>query len=764
MRRESGTGNGRYRASSSTRRAWEALGVSNEERSAGRRALDTMAEGVARTSPKRVAGAIGRNISMANWLTIVVLTITIIALLVNSLISFMQSDALAGGLLDDRVRALRALKSAEIESYFRATERQTLALAESPMALEALDRFAMAYAELGTEPPSAADATAVVDFYRGGFGPDLAESSGVSVRWSDLAPSANAAVVLQAAYVAIPDLDPDERRLIDDAGDGSDWSSVHVEFHSRFVDIAERLEFDDLYLIEPQGGTIVYSAAKRTDFGTSLDRGPYSGSTLASLIRALSEEPEPGAVRLADLAPYGPALGEPVGFLASPIVDGDRLAGFLAVSIPVDEINAIMTSEGDWEEEGFGETGETYLAGADGRMRSISRTFLEDPASYYEGVQAAGSVSEAELASIRSLGTTVVFQRAADIDTLEAAAAGDQGVVDTTSYLNREVAATYEAVDIEGLEWFVALEVERDQVAVSVVEFRRRILLVVSIFVLVITFVTVGWARRALAPVRAISGRLRNALEGDDVGPADTGGGPLEMEALSDNIDRMMDMTRQRREQVTRAAEKRLDTLRGLLPATVVDRLELGDRLIVEQILQASIAVVAIDGLGELIRNSDASASRSALDEAVDILDAAAEEHGLERVKVIGDVYYAGCGLTHPYLDHAPRSVAFASEVKHRLRELSDRVTSPLEPATGVHSGPVSVGLAGSSRLVYDAWGSTLSTAYLLAHRAASGEILISDETKQMLPPEIDLRSSAGDASQPIWEVVAEDVTERSRS
>jgi class 3 adenylate cyclase len=211
----------------------------------------------------------------------------------------------------------------------------------------------------------------------------------------------------------------------------------------------------------------------------------------------------------------------------------------------------------------------------------------------------------------------------------------------------------------------------------------------------------------------------------------------MEMRELTADIDQMLAMSDRRQTELEEAAAERLDTLRGLLPPVIVERLDAGERLIVEQILQASVVVVVLEGLGELIRSRGADASRSILDRTVGVLDSLCGEHGLERVKVIGEAYYAGCGLNQPYLDHAPRTLAFAVDARRRLQVGDGERDPSLIPAIGIDSGPVSVGLAGSSRLVYDVWGESLTEAYTLAHRARPGEILISGRTRDMLPPDV---------------------------
>jgi hypothetical protein len=54
----------------------------------------------------------------------------------------------------------------------------------------------------------------------------------------------------------------------------------------------------------------------------------------------------------------------------------------MAVQVPIDQINAVMTGDESWADQGLGATGEVYLAGDDRLMRSASRLLLEHPDAY----------------------------------------------------------------------------------------------------------------------------------------------------------------------------------------------------------------------------------------------------------------------------------------------------------------------------------------------------------------------------------------------
>ena len=140
----------------------------------------------------------------------------------------------------------------------------------------------------------------------------------------------------------------------------------------------------------------------------------------------------------------------------------------------------------------------------------------------------------------------------------------------------------------------------------------------------------------------------------------------------------------------------------------------------------------------------EAGETQELLDALIYEVDAAALHHGLERVKLIGDAYFAGCGLSQPYLDHVPRSVAFALDVVNIVNEINLRYKTRLRPAVGIHSGPVTVGLTGSMRLVYDLWGEAVRCAHFLARQADAGEILVTDEVRTLLPPDVAVATRPG--------------------
>jgi class 3 adenylate cyclase len=280
-------------------------------------------------------------------------------------------------------------------------------------------------------------------------------------------------------------------------------------------------------------------------------------------------------------------------------------------------------------------------------------------------------------------------------------------------------------------------------------------------FVLILTFTGVVWAAHFVRPLRVLSARLRSltANEDEEADPTSqavrevTTKTTKEFAELTVGIDRMLAELHERERAISVADDQRHDIVRRFLPPDIVIRLEAGERNLVERIPNATIVAIVINGLGELVDDGSAEDVRDSVDGVVSTFDALAAQNGLERIKIVGDTYYAACGLDRPRLDHSPRSIAFAKDVLGAMHDAQSRGID-LSVAVGIVSGPVDAGLAGSHRLLYDTWGSTVTQAGFLARAAAAGKILISESVVAQLPPDIDIAEQPVEDGMPhIWMV-----------
>lgn len=699
---------------------------------------------VAEPASAKKVGWWARHTSVATRLAIGILAVSIVSLVGSVIIAVAGSGSEGEDLLHERLRAIAGGRADEITAYLGQVSASLEAIGAGRTAIDGVQEFTAAYNELEQldRDDLEAEESALGMFYLDEFVPRLEEVRGVPVDVLDVAAGVTpAGIYLQSAYLADNELAIDEKRLVTDAEDGSAWTEVHKALHPIFRASADRLGFSDIFLIEPETRTIVYSTNKRIDFATSLDSGAHSGTTLARLATRVIASGEPGVVVGTDFSSYAPAFDNPVAFAATPLFDGDQLVGVVAASLSDTVIDEIMSL--DWQSGRMGETGEIYLVGQDARMRSDSRAFVEDPDAYLERVDELGLATTEEQNQMRSLGTTVLFQNA-DGTAVRAALQGESGIISDTSYLGEEVYTAYQPLNSTAFDWAILAEQERTEVDEPVSEYVRGNVLLTTVVVVALTFFAVAWASSFVNPLRAMSTALRRIRESSEVTDVPSSGA-REFRVLAGHLNAMVENLVGRKRAVSDALARKMDILVALLPPAVADAVVKGDRRLVETVPHASAVVLVVGGLDDAFGAGDTGANRDLMHSIVDIVDEVAAVSGLERVKVMGDTYHAVCGVETPYLDHAPRSVRLAADARTEVRRFARESGLDLDISAGVSTGPITVGLIGNARLIYDLWGATAEQATALARLAAPGEILVSQDVRDRLPDGQDLAAATLD-------------------
>ncbi|MFN9199085.1 MAG: adenylate/guanylate cyclase domain-containing protein, partial [Planctomycetaceae bacterium] len=98
--------------------------------------------------------------------------------------------------------------------------------------------------------------------------------------------------------------------------------------------------------------------------------------------------------------------------------------------------------------------------------------------------------------------------------------------------------------------------------------------------------------------------------------------------------------------------------------------------------------------------------------------DDAAEKIGVEKVKTSGATYLAVCGLSVQRPDHTSRVVDFAQELVRIVERVNRDRGSMLRLQVGINAGPVTGGVVGRNKFIYDLWGETVSVARRLGERS----------------------------------------------
>lgn len=358
----------------------------------------------------------------------------------------------------ERLISSRNQTAAQIESYFTTVAAQAESMVSDPGVQQAMADFTSAYQEF---PLILENLSALQSYYTEEFSGRYREINAANdvdslSLYSGLTDRAK---VLQNQFIALNQNPLGSKDKLLSTSLQTAYDRVHRIYHPYFTKLIEKFGYYDVFLVDAQSGDVVYSAYKELDFATSLKTGPYKNSGLAKAYREGLTLKE--GTYFTDFESYTPSYDAQAAFVSAPIVVAGHTIGVLVMQMPLDVINEVMTHNHDWQQAGFGLSGETYLVGSDKRMRSDSRFIAEDKAGYLKLMQEIG-VSGDTLAKMDAQSTSIGLQTV-DSDSVTRALKGEQGVALIKDYRNVPVLSAYTPLDLQGLNWVLMSEIDESE-------------------------------------------------------------------------------------------------------------------------------------------------------------------------------------------------------------------------------------------------------------------------------------------------------------
>ncbi len=639
-----------------------------------------------------------------------------IAVLVTGVLGYFRArDALEKAVFD-QLTAARQTKTRQVESYFRTIQAELRLLATSKMVVDATREFRIAVDQLDRAATSSELRQKVSDWYVENFIPGMTRVLGKEPALADYLPVGAAPYYLQYHYIVANPHPKERRKLVDDPGDGSDYSRLHAVYHPLMRAAATSVGFFDFMVADPKSGRLIYTVEKEVDFTTSLQAGPYRRSSVAAAVARCALTPDRSAVCLEDFAPYAPSRGAPIAFMGAPVIDQGVVIGVLIAQLSNEEIDDVVTGGRRWRQEGFGDTGEAYLVGPDYLVRSGPRAFYENREDYFVELKSVGASGE-EIAAIRRYGTPVLHQ-GIDTRATRAALAGVEGTGEIIGYRGVATLASWGPLVIPGVKWALVAKIDSAEAFAPIDQLRRDLLIVGGMALLVVA-ATAAWLSRALlGPLRELTAGVKRFAAGD-YGASVPVRTRDEIGQLCSAFNSMVEDLREKNVVIENKNRENEALLLNVLPAPIANRLRGGEEGIADGFAEVTVAFADIVGFTALTSEMPPHDVVTFLNGLFTRFDAAAQDLGIEKIKTVGDAYMAVCGLPVPVANHAERMVRMAIRMVHITREHAMEHNIPMKIRVGVNSGPVVAGVIGKSKYIYDLWGDTVN----LASRMETGGI-----------------------------------------
>ncbi len=636
--------------------------------------------------------------------------------------------------IKQQLSILRTSRARQLEDYFQQRRNQINILADNTMIINALDEFSAAFSLLESYDIKLDPEQLVLleNYYKNEFFLRLKNENGNEKFYNvdDYLPKSLTGKYLQYHYIANNPHKAGKKEELNNARDNSYYSKVHQKYHPKLRKFIKTFSYDDLFLIDKDTKNIIYSTYKAPDFAASLTTDIQAQSSLANLVNGIIRAPEKGKVSLVDIKPYISSADAPASFLATPVYNGNKFIGVLAMQISIDQITAIMNANQSWKESALGETGDVYLVGSDYKMRSNSRFVYENKENYIKTLEAVG-IDKAITKKIASSGRTVLLQ---PVETVAAKAAlkGETGIQTITNYQGHEVLSAYQPVKIADLDWAVIAEIDKDEATEPVVQFQKRLLISAAIQAALISFFSLWLASRFINPIKTLVAAAKRVNEGDTETKIH-----LERQdefgELADSFNDMRTNIHTQQNIITKKEKELNKLLLNAFPIEIGKRYMQGEKNIASSYPNVSILYTALKGLDESVVGLDSTVAIERLNELIDAFDEAAQAYDVERITTVGDSYLAACGLTNPRLDYAARCVAFG----HALFDVIDRFNiqygTQYKLRIGISAGDVNAGVVGNHKAVYDLWGETLNIASRIRYTAQLGGMRISQSVYNQL-------------------------------
>lgn len=179
--------------------------------------------------------------------------------------------------------------------------------------------------------------------------------------------------------------------------------------------------------------------------------------------------------------------------------------------------------------------------------------------------------------------------------------------------------------------------------------------------------------------------------------------------------------------------EQTENLLLNILPSSIAQRLKQEQGIIADSFEEVSVMFADIVGFTELSSRKSPAELVEMLNVIFSKFDQLAEQHGLEKIKTIGDAYMVVAGLPTPRSDHAEAIAQMALDIQSEIKKLRTSTSEPFSLRIGINSGPVVAGVIGIKKFIYDLWGDTVNIASRMESQGITDAIQVTATTYKLL-------------------------------
>lgn len=188
--------------------------------------------------------------------------------------------------------------------------------------------------------------------------------------------------------------------------------------------------------------------------------------------------------------------------------------------------------------------------------------------------------------------------------------------------------------------------------------------------------------------------------------------------------------------EINEEKEKIEELLLNILPQPIADRFKNNRTLLAEGYQSVSVLFADIVGFTKFSEEVAPENLVKFLNHIFSEFDNLTEIFGLEKIKTIGDAYMVAGGVPTYSANHLQKTCLMALKMQETIAQIKSPDGEPLRMRIGINTGPVTAGVIGVKKFIYDLWGDTVNTASRMESHGESGTIHITGEVYELIKNE----------------------------
>ncbi|MGA7984613.1 MAG: adenylate/guanylate cyclase domain-containing protein [Burkholderiales bacterium] len=173
--------------------------------------------------------------------------------------------------------------------------------------------------------------------------------------------------------------------------------------------------------------------------------------------------------------------------------------------------------------------------------------------------------------------------------------------------------------------------------------------------------------------------------------------------------------------------------LLNILPGPIAERLKHSSDEIADGFSEVSVMFADIVNFTQIAEHMTPAQVFALLNRMFSEFDTIAEQHGLEKIKTIGDAYMVAGGLNGGAADFGAAIAELALDMRDVVAHGYVVENRPLQLRIGIGTGPVVAGVIGRKKFIYDLWGDTVNIASRITTEGVPGAIHVDEPTYNRL-------------------------------